>query len=113
MIVYLNVNTRYNNTIISVSDMNGNIIFWNSPGKIKFKGSKKSTPFAIQETTDKVCIFLKSIKSKNVIIKFKGAGQGRDPVIRSLTNNNINVLKIIEKTSLPHNGCRPPKKRRV
>ncbi|MGX7586251.1 30S ribosomal protein S11 [Candidatus Vidania fulgoroideorum] len=113
MINIINVNTRYNNTIIVVSDLKGNVIHWNSPGKNKFRGSKKSTPFAIQTTMDRVCYFLKSIKSKMVILKFKGVGQARDPVIRSIINNNISVNRIIDNTSPPHNGCRPKKKRRV
>ncbi|MGX7576541.1 30S ribosomal protein S11 [Candidatus Vidania fulgoroideorum] len=109
----INVNTRYNNTIISVANEKGNVIYWNSSGKSKFKGSRKSTPFAIQYITDKVCFFLKSKNIISVIIKFKGVGLARDPVIRSIINNKIQVLSIVEKTSLPHNGCRPPKKRRV
>ncbi|MGX7576963.1 30S ribosomal protein S11 [Candidatus Vidania fulgoroideorum] len=106
-------NCTYNNTIITLTDKKGNTIGWSSSGSNKFKGSKKSTPFAAQICTEKLIKKFIEKKIDVVDVKFKGPGNGRDSILRVLNNNNINILSITDLTPIPHNGCRPPKKRRV
>ncbi|MDH3004443.1 MAG: 30S ribosomal protein S11 [Candidatus Shikimatogenerans sp. JK-2022] len=107
------INSTFNNIIITLTDKNGNVLGWSSSGKMKFKGSKKNTPYAGQITAQNIsekCLFY-GIKKVDIIIK--GPGVGRDSAIRTISNNGITVLSIKDKTPLPHNGCRPPKKRRI
>ncbi|MGX7582583.1 30S ribosomal protein S11 [Candidatus Vidania fulgoroideorum] len=113
MIYFINVHATYNNTIISLSNKKGEVVKWSSSGSNKFKGSKKSTPFAAQISAEKISSYLKIKKINKVNVVLNGPGLGRDSVLRTLNNNNIKIISIIEKTSIPHNGCRPPKKRRV
>ncbi|WGH25772.1 MAG: 30S ribosomal protein S11 [Candidatus Shikimatogenerans bostrichidophilus] len=105
--------STFNNIIISLTDKIGNVLAWSSSGKMKFRGSKKNTPFAGQITAQNIsdrCLYF-GIKKVDIIIK--GPGSGRDSAIRTINNNGITILSIKDKTPLPHNGCRPPKKRRI
>lgn len=108
------VQATYNNTIITLTDMQGNVISWASAGGEGFKGSRKSTPFAAQMAAKKAA--QKAVDTaglKNVEVFVKGPGIGREAAIRSLFQNGINVTKIKDVTPVPHNGCRPKKRRRV
>ncbi len=107
------IQASFNNIIISLTNKNGQVISWSSAGKMGFRGSKKNTPYAAQmaaEDCSKVAIE-KGLKRVKVYVK--GPGQGRESAIRSIHNAGIIVTEIIDVTPLPHNGCRPPKKRRV
>ncbi|MGX7589388.1 30S ribosomal protein S11 [Candidatus Vidania fulgoroideorum] len=110
---YLFINSTFNNTIITLTNYKGDVISWESSGKNKFRGAKKSTPFAAQKSTEKIIKSMK-IKGVNVVsVRIKGAGSGRDSVIRTLNSGGIFVESIFDITPIAHNGCRPPKKRRV
>ncbi len=107
------VQATYNNTIISIADPNGNILGWSSSGVTGFKGPKKATPYAasmvVKDLMNKVADY--GVKEVNVYVK--GIGGGRESAIRALHSNGLNVLNITDLTPIPHNGCRPPKRRRV
>lgn len=107
------IQASYNNTIITITDPNGNTLGWASSGMAGFKGPKKATPYAasmvVKTLMDKVADY--GIKEVNVFIK--GIGAGREGAIRALHTNGLNVLSINDVTPIPHNGCRPPKRRRV
>ena len=108
------VQATYNNTIITLTDMQGNVISWASAGGEGFKGSRKSTPFAAQMAAKKAAqnaVDIAGLKSVEVFVK--GPGIGREAAIRSLFQHGINVTKIKDVTPVPHNGCRPKKRRRV
>lgn len=108
------IRASYNNTIISITDMGGNVVSWASAGGEGFKGSRKSTPYAAQMAAKNAA--QKAIDSagmKSVEVFVKGPGIGRESAIRSLAQTGLDVTKIIDKTPIPHNGCRPRKKRRV
>ncbi len=107
------INATYNNTIVSVSDVNGNVIAWSSAGKNGFKGPKKATPFAASTIVEDVCNKVKSFGLEEVAVLVKGVGLGRDAAIRAFNTNGINVTSIKDITPIPHNGCRKPKPRRV
>ncbi|MEE9555331.1 MAG: 30S ribosomal protein S11 [candidate division Zixibacteria bacterium] len=107
------IKATFNNTIVSISDTNGNVISWSSAGKSGFKGSKKSTPFAAQlaaQTSAKEAI---EQGLKKVEVWVKGPGSGREAAIRSLQAAGLEIVAIKDVTPIPHNGCRPPKRRRV
>ncbi|AXG73189.1 30S ribosomal protein S11 [Flavobacterium arcticum] len=107
------VSATFNNIIISLTNKKGEVISWSSAGKMGFRGSKKNTPYAAQmaaEDCSKVAI---EAGLKKVKVYVKGPGNGRESAIRSLHNGGIEVTEIIDVTPLPHNGCRPPKRRRV
>jgi small subunit ribosomal protein S11 len=107
------IKATFNNTIVSISDSNGNIISWSSAGKSGFKGSKKSTPFAAQlaaQTSAKEAI---EQGLKRIEVHVKGPGSGREAAIRSLQAAGLEIVAIKDVTPIPHNGCRPPKRRRV
>ena len=107
------IHSSFNNTIISITDTNGNVIAWASAGTIGYTGSRKSTPFAAQmaaETAAKAAI-IHGLKSVEVMVK--GPGSGREAAIRALQACGIEVTSIKDVTPVPHNGCRPPKRRRV
>ncbi len=107
------IHSTFNNTIISITDIKGNVIAWASSGKVGFKGSRKSTPFAAQlaaENSAKVAI---DLGLRKVDIWVKGPGAGREAAIRSLQAAGLEVTAIKDVTTVPHNGCRPPKRRRV
>ena len=107
------VSSTFNNIIISLTNKKGEVISWSSAGKMGFRGSKKNTPYAAQmaaEDASKVAI---EAGLKKVKVYVKGPGNGRESAIRSLHNGGIEVTEIIDVTPIPHNGCRPPKRRRV
>ena len=104
----------FNNTVITVTDSMGNVIAWSSAGHLGFKGSKKSTPFAAQQAVEDVMTKAKEHGLKEVGIKVQGPGGGRDTAIKTVgATEGIRVLWMKDITPLPHNGCRPPKRRRV
>ncbi len=103
----------FNNLIISITNKNGQVISWSSAGKMGFKGSKKNTPYAAQMASADAAKTAFDAGVKKVDVYVKGPGAGRESSIRGLSQNNIEVVQIKDVTPLPHNGCRPPKKRRV
>ncbi|MBR2366083.1 MAG: 30S ribosomal protein S11 [Oscillospiraceae bacterium] len=110
----VHIRSSFNNTMVTVTDTNGNAISWASSGGLGFRGSKKSTPFAAQtaaETAAKAAIDACGLKSVEVYVK--GPGQGRESAIRALQSAGLEVTMIKDVTPIPHNGCRPPKRRRV
>ena len=107
------VYATFNNTIISISDDNGNVIAWSSAGSRGFKGSRKSTPYAAQIAADHVAAKAQEHGLKTLNVKIKGPGSGRETALRALQARGFKILSIIDTTPMPHNGSRPPKKRRV
>ncbi|HVG13077.1 MAG TPA: 30S ribosomal protein S11 [Flavisolibacter sp.] len=107
------VNATFNNLIISLTNKQGQVISWSSAGKMGFKGSKKNTPYAAQMAAGDAAKVALDAGVKRVDVYVKGPGAGREGAIRSLANSGIEVVMIKDVTPLPHNGCRPPKKRRV
>ncbi len=108
------VAATFNNTVITVTDEMGNVLAWSSAGALGFKGSKKSTPYAAQQAVDDAMAKAKEHGIKDVGIKVQGPGSGRDTAVKSIgAVEGIRVLWFKDITPLPHNGCRPPKKRRV
>jgi small subunit ribosomal protein S11 len=107
------IQATFNNTIISIADQNGNVLGWASAGMVGFKGPKKATPYAAGQVIKRIVDNIKSCGLKEVNVFIKGIGGGREGAIRALNANNLNVLSIKDVTPIPHNGCRPPKRRRV
>ncbi|MGH7483777.1 MAG: 30S ribosomal protein S11 [Longimicrobiales bacterium] len=107
------IKATFNNTLISISDMQGNVVVWGSAGKAGFKGSKKSTPFAATVAAEAVGREAVSLGVKRVHVEVQGPGSGREPAIQALSAAGLSVKSIKDVTPIPHNGCRPPKKRRV
>ncbi len=107
------IQATFNNTIITVTDTNGETLAWSSAGAIGYKGSRKSTPFAAQRAAEKVADAVRKMGVHEIDVKVKGPGSGRESAIRSLATSGLNVKVIEDVTPLPHNGCRPPKRRRV
>jgi small subunit ribosomal protein S11 len=107
------IQATYNNTIVTITDADGNVLTWSSAGRCGFKGPKKATPFAASIIVKDVADKGKAMGLKSVDVFVKGVGSGREGAIRALNANNINVLSIKDITPIPHNGCRPPKVRRV
>ncbi len=107
------VNSTYNNTIVSVTDIAGNVLIWSSAGKIGFKGSKKSTPYAGQKTMEDVLARVRDRGLAEVDVLIKGIGSGRESAVRALQGSGMNVLTIKDETPIPHGGIRPKKPRRV
>jgi small subunit ribosomal protein S11 len=108
------IQATYNNTIITLTDMEGNVISWASSGAQGFKGSRKSTPYAAQMASkDAAQRAIDSAGLRMVEVLVKGPGIGREAAIRSLAQAGLNIIKIKDITPIPHNGCRPPKRRRV
>ena len=107
------VNATFNNTIITISDDSGNVIAWSSAGSRGFKGSRKSTPYAAQIAADHAAAKAQELGLKNLIVKLKGPGAGRETALRALQSRGFKILTIKDTTPMPHNGSRPPKKRRV
>lgn len=107
------INSTYNNTIVSATDMSGNVLIWGSAGKIGFKGSKKSTPYAGQRTMEDVLTRLRDRGLTEVDVLIKGIGSGRESAVRALQGSGLNVLTIKDQTPIPHGGVRPKKPRRV
>ncbi len=107
------VKATFNNTVITITDTQGNVIVWSTPGVVGFNGSKKSTPFAAQVASSDAARRAKELGLKSVDVFVKGPGSGRESAIRALQANGLMVTSIKDVTPLPHNGCRPRKKRRV
>ena len=107
------IKATFNNTVITLTDQFGNAISWASAGVMGFKGSKKSTPFAATQATQKAVEEAMSRGLVSVEVRVKGPGGGREAAIRALRTSGLKVTKIMDITPIPHNGCRPPKKRRV
>ena len=107
------VTASFNNIIISLTNKKGDVISWSSAGKMGFRGSKKNTPYAAQLAAEDASGVAKEAGLKKVKVYVKGPGNGRESAIRSIHNAGIEVSEIIDVTPLPHNGCRPPKRRRV
>ncbi|MEW5895283.1 MAG: 30S ribosomal protein S11 [Candidatus Omnitrophota bacterium] len=107
------IKATFNNTIISITDKQGNVISWSSPGAVGFNGSKKSTPFAAQVAASAAAKEAKELGLQNVDVFVKGPGSGRESAIRAIQAAGLTVTAIRDVTPVPHNGCRPRKKRRV
>jgi len=107
------IKCSFNNIIISITNENGQVISWSSAGKMGFRGSKKNTPFAAQIATEDAVKSAYELGLRKVDIFIKGPGAGRDSAIRAIQNAGLDVMSINDVTPLPHNGCRPPKRRRV
>jgi small subunit ribosomal protein S11 len=107
------IQSTFNNTIITITDMNGNTIAWSSAGSQGFKGSRKSTPFAAQLAADDAAKKAQEHGVQNIEVYVKGPGSGREAALRALQAAGFNVTLIRDVTPIPHNGCRPPKRRRV
>lgn len=106
------IKATFNNVIVTLTDIYGNTISWASSGKMGFKGSKKNTPFAAQVTAESAAKAAFDMGLKKVEVLIKGVGSGRDAAVRSLNTAGLEITSIKDITPLPHNGCRPPKKRR-
>lgn len=110
----VHIAATFNNTSVSITDDFGNVVCWSTAGALGFKGSKKSTPYAAQQTVETVLAKAKEYGIKEVGVKIQGPGSGREAAIKSVGSvGNLKVLWLKDVTSLPHNGCRPPKRRRV
>ena len=107
------IHATFNNIIISLTNKSGQVISWSSAGKMGFRGSKKNTPYAAQTAAEDCAKVAQEAGLRKVKVFVKGPGNGRESAIRTLHNNGIEVIEIIDVTPLPHNGCRPPKRRRV
>ena len=109
----VHVQASFNNTVVTITDRQGNALSWATAGGAGFRGSRKSTPFAAQVAADKAARAAADYGIKTVEVRIKGPGPGRESAVRSLNNAGFKVTNIIDVTPIPHNGCRPPKKRRV
>jgi len=107
------VNATFNNTIVTIADDSGNVIAWSSAGSKGFKGSRKSTPYAAQIAADHAASKAQEHGLKTLVVKLKGPGSGRETALRALQARGFKILSIRDTTPIPHNGARPPKKRRV
>ena len=109
----VHIQSTFNNTIVTITDMSGNAISWSSAGQLNFKGSKKSTPYAAQMAAESAAKTAREYGLKTVEVYVKGPGSGREAAIRALQSAGLEVTMIKDVTPVPHNGCRPPKRRRV
>jgi small subunit ribosomal protein S11 len=107
------VQASFNNTIVTITDTDGNVVTWASAGKVGFKGSRKSTPFAAQVAAEATAREALNLGMKRIEVWVKGPGAGREAAIRSLQAAGLEISAIKDVTPIPHNGCRPPKRRRV
>ncbi len=109
----VHISSTFNNTIVTITDIKGNTIAWSSAGATGFKGARKGTPFAAQTASEAATATAASLGLKTVEVLVKGQGSGRETAIRAVQNAGLQITAIKDITSVPHNGCRPPKKRRV
>ena len=109
----VHIRSSFNNTMVTVTDLNGNALSWASSGGLGFRGSRKSTPFAAQTAAETAAKAAMEYGLKTVEVYVKGPGQGREAAIRALQTAGLEVVMIKDVTPIPHNGCRPPKRRRV
>ena len=107
------IRSSFNNTIVTLTDLNGNALSWASAGEMGFKGSRKSTPYAAQTAAETAAKLAMEHGLKTVEVYIKGPGQGRESAIRALQTAGLEIVSIKDVTPIPHNGCRPPKRRRV
>jgi len=107
------IHSTFNNTIVSITDLQGNVLCWSSAGNVNFKGSRKGTPFAAQLAAENVAKKAHAHGMKKIDVYVQGPGSGRETAIRSLQSNGLEIQMITDVTAVPHNGCRPPKKRRT
>ncbi|MCP4431002.1 MAG: 30S ribosomal protein S11 [Gammaproteobacteria bacterium] len=107
------IHATFNNTIVTISDRQGNTLSWATAGGSGFRGSRKSTPFAAQVAAERAGQVAQEMGMKNLEVMVKGPGPGRDSAVRALNNIGFKISRIDDVTPIPHNGCRPPKKRRV
>ncbi|MGN0798170.1 MAG: 30S ribosomal protein S11 [Christensenellales bacterium] len=109
----VHIQASFNNTLVTFTDLAGNTLAWSSAGSLGFKGARKSTPFAAQQAVETAAKLAKEQGLKSVEVYVKGPGNGREAAIRALGTAELNVTKISDVSPIPHNGCRPPKKRRI
>ena len=109
----VHIQSTFNNTIVTITNVNGDTVSWASAGSSGFKGARKSTPFAAQTAAEKAALEAATIGIKSVDILVKGQGSGRETAIRAIEGAGLEITSIQDNTSVPHNGCRPPKRRRV
>ena len=107
------VQATFNNTVVTITDLEGNVVCWSSAGSLGFKGSRKGTPFAAQQAAVTAANRAREVGMRSLEVNVKGPGSGRDPAIRALQTAGIEIRSIRDATPIPHNGCRPPKRRRV
>ena len=107
------VHASFNNTIVTITDLEGNVVSWSSAGTLGFKGSRKGTPFAAQQAATTAATNARDHGLRSIDIRVKGPGSGRESAIRALQAAGIEIKSIRDVTPIPHNGCRPPKRRRV
>ena len=107
------VKSTFNNTVISIADLNGNVLAWSSAGQKGFKGSRKSTPYAAQVAADSVAVKALEFGMKTLSVEIKGPGSGRETALRALQARGFKIISIKDTTAMSHNGSRPPKRRRV
>jgi small subunit ribosomal protein S11 len=107
------IKATFNNVLVTITDQNGNTISWSSAGKEGFKGSRKNTPYAAQLSSETAATAAYEMGLRRVEVIVKGPGAGRESAIRALASNGLEITSIKDRTAIPHNGCRPPKRRRV
>jgi small subunit ribosomal protein S11 len=107
------VKATFNNTIVTITDMNGEVVAWSSAGAIGFKGSRKSTPFAATRAAETAAQAASKIGMREIEVRVRGAGSGRESAVTALQRAGLRVTAVEDRTAIPHNGCRPRKKRRV
>jgi small subunit ribosomal protein S11 len=107
------IQASFNNTLVTITDAEGNVVSWSSAGAIGFKGSRKGTPFAATQAAMNAGTAAKAVGMRTVEVRVKGPGAGRESAVRALSNVGLDVKTIRDVTPIPHNGCRPPKRRRV
>lgn len=109
----VHVHSSFNNTLITITDIAGNVISWSSAGSLGYKGNKKSTPFAASQAAETAAKAAKEYGLKSVEVNVKGPGNGREAAVRALSSADLEVTMIRDVSPIPHNGCRPPKRRRI
>ena len=109
----VHVQASFNNTVVTITDLEGNVVCWSSAGALGFKGSRKGTPFAAQQAAVTAANRAREVGMRSLEVNVKGPGSGRDSAIRALQTAGIEIRSIRDATPIPHNGCRPPKRRRV
>ena len=108
-----NILASFNNTLVTISDLEGNVVCWSSAGSLGFKGSRKGTPFAAQQAAITAANRAREAGMRSLEVNVRGPGSGRDSAIRALQQAGLEIKAIRDNTAIPHNGCRPPKRRRV
>ena len=109
----VHIQASFNNTLVTIADSAGNVVSWSSSGSLGFRGSRKGTPFAAQQAAQKAAHAARDQGMRIVDVRVKGPGSGRESAIRALASSGLEIKSIKDVTPIPHNGCRPPKKRRV